>query len=217
MSIRTIAIHSLADLSKALAQPEPCNLELQNSVLSPYSIALPRGFSLTGKDKNSCVLSFCNGDGVGLTADNRVANLTILATPAARAIYTQTGLPDMGSIALNELSVTGQVSIIMRGGTKNLRAGGGRRPGNPRCERHHVCSGRWNGQCDRYQRTGRRSRRAFGRGVSQQKRFHASDESASRGKGRKEPGRCRWAGHRSHRLLRLDITKMSSPVQQRQR
>jgi len=113
--MRTTAIQSLADLSRALAQPQPCNLQLQTSVLSPYSIALPRGFSLSGKDKNSCVLSFCNGDGVGLTADNRVENLTVLTTPAARAIYTQTGLPDMGSIVLDDLSVTGQVSIIVRG------------------------------------------------------------------------------------------------------
>lgn len=120
MSIETTPIESLADLSKALASREPRNLQLQTSILSPYSIALPPGFLLTGRDKDSCILSFSNGDGVGLTADNRIENLTVMATPAARAIYTQTGLPDMGNIALNDLSVTGQVSIIVRGGTKNL-------------------------------------------------------------------------------------------------
>lgn len=120
MTVPTHPVHSLADLSRALAQPEPCNLLLQTSVLSPYSITLPPGFSLTGKDKNSCVLSFSNGDGIGLTADNRVENMTVIATPAARAIYTQTGLSDMGSIALSDLSVTGQVSIIVRDGTQTL-------------------------------------------------------------------------------------------------
>jgi hypothetical protein len=120
MSIKTTPIASLTDLSKALAQPEPCNLQLQTSVLSPYSIALPPDFLLTGKDKDSCILSFSNGDGVGLTANNRIENLAVMTTPAARAIYTQTGLPDMGNIALNDLSVTGQVSVIVRGGTKNL-------------------------------------------------------------------------------------------------
>src|SRR5574340_223747 len=48
-----------------------------------------------------------------LTADNRVGNLTVMTTPSARAIYTQTGLSDMGSIALGDLTVTGQVSIIV--------------------------------------------------------------------------------------------------------
>lgn len=60
-------------------------------MLSPYSIALPPGCSLSGKDKDSCILSFSNGDGIGLTANNAVENLTVMATPAARAIYTQTG------------------------------------------------------------------------------------------------------------------------------
>lgn len=121
MGIPTVSVASLADLSQALSSAAPCHVELQASVLSPYSIALPRGFSLTGKDKDSCILSFSNGDGLGLTADNRVENLTIQTTPAARAIYTQAGLPDMGSIALTNLSVTGQVSIIVRGGTKKLK------------------------------------------------------------------------------------------------
>jgi len=105
---------------KALARREPSNLQLQTSLLSPYPITLPPGFSLTGKNKDSCILSFCNGDGIGLTTDNRVANLTVMATPAARAIYTQTGFTDMGSITLNDLAVTGQVSIIVRSGTNKL-------------------------------------------------------------------------------------------------
>lgn len=121
MTIRTIPVASLADLSQALARSEVCNLQLQTSVLSPYPITLPPGFALSGRNRDSCILSFSNGDGIGLTADNRVENLTIQVTPSARAIYTQTGLADMGSIALSELSVTGQVSIIVRGGTKNLK------------------------------------------------------------------------------------------------
>ncbi len=120
MSIPTTPIDSFADLMKALAQREPCNLQLQTSILSPYSITLPPGFSLTGKDKDRCIFSFCNGDGIGLTADNRVTNLTVMTTPAARAIYTQAGLVEMGSITLSDLTVTGQVSIIIRGGTSKL-------------------------------------------------------------------------------------------------
>ncbi len=116
--VRRVA--SLADLVSALAEREPCTLELQASVACPWSITLPKGFGLTGNDRDSCILSFINGDGIGLTADNRIANLTIIATPAARAIYTQTGFADMGRIALEDLSVTGQVSVITRGGTDKL-------------------------------------------------------------------------------------------------
>ena len=121
MSTPTTPIDSLADLMKALARGEPRNLQLQTSILSPYSIALPPGFSLSGRNKESCILSFSNGDGIALTADNRVTNLTVMTTPSARAIYTQTGLPDMGSITLADLTVTGQVCVIIRGGTRKLQ------------------------------------------------------------------------------------------------
>jgi hypothetical protein len=104
----------------ALSAREPRNLELQTSVACPYSITLPPGFSLTGTDKDRCVLSFSNGDGIGLTADNRVSDITVIATPAARAIYTQAGISDMGTITLGNLAVTGQVSIITRTGTDSL-------------------------------------------------------------------------------------------------
>ena len=120
MKSSTVPVTSLADLMAGLTRGSPCTLELRTSVSRPYSITLPPGFALTGKDKDSCILMFGNGDGVGLTADNRVANLTIAATPAARAIYTQTGLADMGRITLENLDVTGQVSIITRTGTNKL-------------------------------------------------------------------------------------------------
>jgi hypothetical protein len=115
-----LPIRSLADLTKAISGNVPGDLELQASVACPYPITLPPGFSLSGVNKDVSVLSFCNGDGLGLTANNRVASLTIIATPADRAIYTQTGFSDMGNITLSDLSVTGQVSIITRSGTTKL-------------------------------------------------------------------------------------------------
>ena len=120
MNQPTAPITSLADLVATLSEKGPRTLELQTSVACPFSITLPPGFALTGKDKDSCILLFGNGDGIGLTTDNRLANLTIVATPAARAIYTQTGFSDMGRIVLDDLSVTGQVSIITRAGTDKL-------------------------------------------------------------------------------------------------
>lgn len=120
MNLPIVPIASLADLMAALSGPGPRTLELQTSVSCPFSITLPPGFALTGKGKDGCLLVFGNGDGIGLTAGNRVAHLTVVATPSARAIYTQTGFADMGRIALEDLDVTGQVSIITRSGTDKL-------------------------------------------------------------------------------------------------
>jgi hypothetical protein len=120
MSVPTTPIDSLAGLMTALAQPVPQNVRLQGSIASPYPITLPRGFSLTGKNKGSSMLSFSNGDGIALTADNRIANMTVMTAPSARAIYTTSGLAQMGSITLEDLCLTGQVSIIARSGTREL-------------------------------------------------------------------------------------------------
>lgn len=51
-----VPIASLADLMAALAGPGPRTLELQTSVACPFSITLPPGFALTGKDKDGCHL-----------------------------------------------------------------------------------------------------------------------------------------------------------------
>ena len=120
MDTQRIPVATLGELMAALAGNGARAIELATSIACPHSITLPPGCSLTGTDKDRCVLSFCNGDGIGLTADNRVSGITVIATPAARAIYTQAGLPGMGRIVLEDLVVTGQVSIIMRTGTNTL-------------------------------------------------------------------------------------------------
>jgi len=75
------------------------------------------GFNITGADKEKCILSFNNSDGIGLTANNEVANLTIQANPNNRAIYTLSNYPDLGTLSLKNLTVTGQVQILTRAGT----------------------------------------------------------------------------------------------------
>ena len=113
-------IASLAELMLTLSARQPCILELQTSVACPHSITLAPGFVLTGADKDRCILSFGNGDGIGLTANNRIENITLIAPPDARAIYTQAGIADMGTMTLTNLAVTGQVSIITHAGTDRL-------------------------------------------------------------------------------------------------
>ena len=107
-------------LMYALVTGKPQTLELQTSILCPYAITLPPGYNLTGTDKDKCIISFNNGDGIGVTADNAIQNLTIMTNPSCRAIFSTTGLADMGTITLNNISVTGQVSIMMRLGANKL-------------------------------------------------------------------------------------------------
>ena len=112
-------IYSLIELSAALNETKPVNLELQTSILCPWSICLPPGFSLSGADKENCILNFNNSDGIALTVDNKVADLTIQTNPNNRAIYTLSNDDDLGTLCLKDLTVTGQIQILTRAGTNN--------------------------------------------------------------------------------------------------
>jgi len=114
-------INSLTDLMAALNNNAPQNLEIQTSILCPYSIVLPVGFSLKGANKENCIISFNNSDGLGLTADNEIADLIIQTNPNNRAIYTLSNHPDLGTLSLKNLTVTGQVQILTRAGTKTTK------------------------------------------------------------------------------------------------
>jgi len=110
-------IYSLVELLAALSNPQPATLELQTSILCPYSITLPVGFNMRGVDKEKCILSFSNSDGIGLTANNEVSNLNIQTNPGNRAIYLLSNYPDLGTLTLKNLTITGQVQILTRAGT----------------------------------------------------------------------------------------------------
>ncbi|WP_191906979.1 hypothetical protein [Adhaeribacter soli] len=112
-----IQINSLVELMAALNNATPAALELQTSILCPYAITLPAGFSITGTDKDKCILSFSSSDGLGLTANNEVADLTIQTNPNNRAIYLLSNQADLGTLTLKNLTVTGQVQILTRAGT----------------------------------------------------------------------------------------------------
>lgn len=105
------------DLMTGLNNTTPANLELQTSVLCPYSITLPAGFSLSGSDKDKCILSFNCSEGIGLTANNEVSNLTIQTNSNCRAIYALSNRPDLGTLSLKDIAITGQVQILTRTGT----------------------------------------------------------------------------------------------------
>ncbi|MHC0035285.1 hypothetical protein [Pseudoneobacillus sp. C159] len=67
------------ELLNAIYENVPQVLEVQGSILSPHSIPLPEGYQLTRKNIDSCIVSFNNSDGFGVTRNNTISNLTVLA------------------------------------------------------------------------------------------------------------------------------------------
>lgn len=116
-----LSISTLTQFMAALRSPAPATLEIRASILFPFPITLPAGFRLMGADLTKAILSFSHGDGIGLTADNELANLTIQAGSANRAVYTLSDREDLGTLTLRDLVVTGQIQIMTRLGTKRAR------------------------------------------------------------------------------------------------
>jgi hypothetical protein len=114
-------ISTLTEFMAALRNPTPATLEIRASILFPFPIILPTGFRLAGIDSTKAILSFSHGDGIGLTADNELVNLTIQAASANRALYTLSDREDLGTLTLRDLIVTGQIQIMTRLGTNRAK------------------------------------------------------------------------------------------------
>lgn len=114
-------VTTLLELMTAISENVPQILELEASILSPHSIILPEGYQLVGKSHNSCVVCFNNSEGFGVTRNNTISNLIVMTRQTNRAIYTVYGILDMGTIVLENLTITGQVSIISRQGTDRIK------------------------------------------------------------------------------------------------
>ena len=89
-------VTTLLELLNAISENVPQVLEIETSILSPHSISLPEGYKLIGKSNDSCMVSFNNSDGFGVTRDNTISNLTVLTKQTNRAIYTVCGIPGYG-------------------------------------------------------------------------------------------------------------------------
>lgn len=111
-------VKSYIELQDALKSDEK-TIELVNSINAVNSIRLKEGQKLVSSEKN-ILLSFINGDGIQLTGDNEISNISIQTSPNKRAIYIDSELEDLKEITLKNLTVTGMVQLLTRGNNKTL-------------------------------------------------------------------------------------------------
>lgn len=106
------------ELKEAVESGEK-EIEVVNSIGVPKGFKLKKGQNIKGKDEN-ILLSFINGDGIALSGNNEVSNLSIQTSPSNRGIYLDSTEEDLGTIKLIDLTVTGMVQILTRGNNKKL-------------------------------------------------------------------------------------------------
>lgn len=111
-------VKNYIELTEALNSNENM-IELVNSINAVNTIKLREGQKLTVKKKN-ILLSFINGDGIQLTGNNEISDISIQTAPNKRAIYIESDLKDLKNITLNNLTITGMVQLLIRGKNKTL-------------------------------------------------------------------------------------------------
>jgi len=114
-----MSVETLEQLVMAL-RSNPTLVEVNASITVPVSLVVPAGCRLVGKGPQSALI-FPNTDGLRLRENTSVESLSVLATPAARAIALEPGVEDFGTLTLRDLSVTGQIGLIARIGAKRGR------------------------------------------------------------------------------------------------
>ncbi|MDQ0276320.1 hypothetical protein QO003_000623 [Arthrobacter silviterrae] len=106
-------VTSAGALTQALASGA-ANIEVIGRLKGMPSVTLPPGTKLRGGE-----LTF-GAKGLRLTSDNTVQDTTITTSPHEVAIYNDTSVPDLGTLALANVTTTGQVYLAA---DNNVRAG----------------------------------------------------------------------------------------------
>lgn len=112
-------VKSYVELEKALLSEDDL-IVLENSISAPNSIVLKEGKKITSNN-DDVLLSFINSDGIALTGDNEISNISVQTSPNKRAIYINSNLENLKQITLKNLSTTGMVQLLTRNNNKNLR------------------------------------------------------------------------------------------------
>lgn len=111
-------VTSFEQLKLALSNQTPM-ICVEGSIPCHHSLMLPAGTQLLGNADKLCMLSFSNGDGVGVSQDNVIKDLSIVCPTQNRAIYNTSSEANLGKFELENLTLSGQCSFIFRSGVKH--------------------------------------------------------------------------------------------------
>lgn len=105
-------------IEKAHLPHGPRVLLIEKSLCIPNPITLPPHCALIGKNKQESKIAFIHADGIGLTANNRLSDLSIITRADKRAIYLHGNHADRGTLSITDIDTIGQVSLITRASTQ---------------------------------------------------------------------------------------------------
>lgn len=115
-------VRNFGELMAALQSGET-EIVVTCGITALHSVILPRGVTLRGEAQTNGelpIVLFINTDGFGVVGNNAISDLVISAPGKQKAIYAALVSEDAGSLRFSNLTVTGQLSVIMRKGTDKV-------------------------------------------------------------------------------------------------
>lgn len=119
MSIAERQVATANELATAISDPAAIGIIIMAEITGLRSIRLPAGKTLRGA-ASSVTLQFAPGeDGLELSADNRVENLTLRTDPGRRALFNDTRVDGLGRLVLRNLATVGSIRLLARDRVKS--------------------------------------------------------------------------------------------------
>ncbi|HEY9272272.1 MULTISPECIES: hypothetical protein [Achromobacter] len=120
MNVSERQISTVKELQAAVADPKVTCIEITGQLVDVPTLRLLPGQFLAGDGPGASIQFTAGQDGLQLTADNQVENLALKADPERRALFNDLSVGHLGSLTLQNLSITGVVQLLagdkVRGG-----------------------------------------------------------------------------------------------------
>ena len=114
VNIETRIVATVAELQAAVEGGHALQVVVSAPIANVPSLRLAPGQALAGIDTEAALRFAPGGDGLELSADNRVHGLRLFADPDRRAIFNDTGVDALGRFELHDLTVQGVVQLLAR-------------------------------------------------------------------------------------------------------
>jgi hypothetical protein len=107
-------VATASELAAAISDPAAVEILVTADIPQLRTLRLPPGKTLRGAVPSVTLRFAPDEDGVQLSADNRIENLTLHADPDRRALLNDTQVEGLGRLVLRNLSTVGSIRLLAR-------------------------------------------------------------------------------------------------------
>jgi len=112
-------VNSVQELIKATSDRAVQTITIAQDLNDVPEIRLSPGMTLRGHRDRKPVLRFSGGDGVCLSSDNAVENISLLVEPHQLAVWNDDSVSSLGTLILRSVTTIGCVRLLARGAIQN--------------------------------------------------------------------------------------------------